>query len=273
MILVTVFSLVLTASLLALWTLRPPSLLPVDLPGTKAHKGHPSKTLIGGGPAILLALLATGLVLGGLDQERTWILLGAIGLGLVDDFRDLPWLPKLVAQGLLAFFAARTLPEVPMSQSLPALILLMNAWNYLDNSDGCLAFTAAGGLLGLALASAPIPFFLLGCLLGFLPFNWPKARFFLGDSGSLFVGLSMGFLLFDLGGVSLPNLGIQLLPLIDLLQVSLVRIFERRPPWIGDRRHIAHLLQHKFPQAAIAPLLGLLSLGLSFALYRLGGIG
>ena len=273
MILVTAFALLLTASLLALWTLRPPSLLPPDIPGSRAHKGHPSITLIGGGPAILLALLATGLVLGGLDLPRTWVLLGALGLGLLDDYRDLPWIPKLLGQCLIAYFAARTLPGAPMSLSLPLLVLLMNAWNYLDNSDGCLAFVAISGLLGLALAGAPIPFFLLGCLLGFLPFNWPRARFFLGDSGSQFVGLTMGLLVFDLGGLSLATLGIQLLPLADLLQVSLVRLLERRPPWIGDRRHLAHLLERWLPKALIAPLLGILSFALSFLLYRSGGIG
>jgi UDP-GlcNAc:undecaprenyl-phosphate GlcNAc-1-phosphate transferase len=273
MILVSAFALIITACLLALWTLRPPSFLPADLPGSKAHKGHPSITLVGGGPAILLTLLATGLLLGGLERPRTWVLLGAIGLGLVDDYRDLPWIPKLGGQCLLAFLAAQTLPTVPLIQSLPLLVLLMNAWNYLDNSDGCLAFVAISGLLGLALAGAPIPFFLLGCLFGFLPFNWPKARFFLGDSGSQFVGLSMGLLVFDLGGLSLAHLGIQLLPLVDLLQVSIVRILERRPPWIGDRRHLAHLLEGRLPKPLPAPLLGILSFGFSFALYRLHGIG
>ncbi len=273
MILVTTFALLLTASLLGLWTLRPPSLLPADIPGTRAHKGHPSITPIGGGPAILLALLATGFVLGGLDKPRTWVLLGALGLGLLDDYRDLHWIPKLLGQCLVAYFAAKTLPHVPLALSLPLLALLMNAWNYLDNSDGSLAFVAICGLLGLALAGAPIPFFLLGCLLGFLPFNWPKAHFFLGDSGSQFVGLSMGLLVFDLGGLSLAHLGIQLLPLADLLQVSLVRLLEGRPPWIGDRRHLAHILERRLPKPLVAPLLGALSFGLSFALYRFGGIG
>ena len=276
MILLSLFALVLCASLLGFWSLRPPSLLPADLPGSQAHKGHPRKTLIAGGPAILLAFLATGLVLGdrgGLSLPRNWALLGALALGLLDDYRHLPWVPKLLGQCLIAYLAARSLPGVSPALSLPLLVLLMNAWNYLDNSDGCLAFVAISGLLGLALAGAPIPYFLLGCLLGFLPFNWPRARFFLGDSGSQFVGLTMGLLVFDLGGLSLAALGVQLLPLADLLQVSLVRLLERRPPWVGDRRHLAHLLERRLPKALIAPLLGLLSFALSFLLYRSGGIG
>ena len=126
---------------------------------------------------------------------------GGVGLiGLIDDLRDLAWPPRLATHCLAAVLALWSLaPDWPLAIVAVALVLAVwhiNLFNFMDGIDGlagsaCLFFCLAvhslsggapGWLGGLLWVTA-------GGALGFLTFNWPPARIFMGDVGSLFLGL------------------------------------------------------------------------------------
>jgi UDP-GlcNAc:undecaprenyl-phosphate GlcNAc-1-phosphate transferase len=151
-----------------------------------------------------------------------------------------------------------------------AALIALNALNTFDNADG-----AAAGISVLALA-APMP--AAACaLLGFLPFNLRRAdesalvgrlpRAILGDSGSHLLGM-----LVLLTPAAWPVLT---LPVLDLIRVSIERIRSGQPPWVGDRRHLAHRLQMRgHSPAAVALALALIacpSVGLGALLERSQG--
>ena len=178
--------------------------------------------------------------------------------GCVAGFLDTRLLTMLDAWGPLGFAASMTL-------TILWIVAVTNAINFLDNMDGL-----AGGVSAIAAAAllvatllnhqwfvAAMLACLLGGLLGFLVFNFPPARIFMGDGGSLPTGFLLAVLTvrttyvdaadptFALGGawygVFLPVL-VLAIPLYDLVAVSLIRIREGRSPWVGDQRHLSHRL-------------------------------
>ncbi len=200
------------------------------------------------------------------------ILAGCVVLhvvGLIDDRKDLgPWL-KLAAQLLVAggvVFAGRIrLLEMmgePVSSiaSVLWLVVIINAFNFLDNIDGLSAGVAAicsAALLAAAAASGQL--FVAGwlCLLGgaalgFLVFNFPPAKIFMGDAGSLVLGFMLGVLsiltTYYRGGSSglyysvFAPVVLLAVPLYDTASVVWLRIRNRRNPMVGDRRHFSHRL-------------------------------
>lgn len=281
----------------------------VDSPGVKGHekalRGVPN---IGGvaiviaavGPIVLalLFLLFNGPVwvaewvpeagdfAGRLASEQgSWwsIVLGAIVLhvlGLVDDRRPLPAVPKLLLQvgvALLVVFGGdmRMLTVLDAWGPLGAatsgvltvvwIVAITNAMNFLDNMDGL-----AGGVAAIAAAVfmtatiinsqffTAIAFGLLcGALIGFLVYNVAPARIFMGDGGSLVVGFLLAALSlrttfvdtadpdFALGsawyGVLMP-LVVLAIPIYDLLSVTFVRIRQGKSPLKGDQQHLSHRL-------------------------------
>ncbi|MEO1007436.1 MAG: MraY family glycosyltransferase [Planctomycetota bacterium] len=200
-------------------------------------------------------------------------LLGLHALGLIDDRRPLgPWL-KL---GLMALpcIAVPLLTDTRMLVLLDALpggyalsvavtaawlLAMTNALNFLDNMDGLaagLAAIASGFLLFTVLAAGQ--WFVAGMLacvagscLGFLPWNFPRARIFMGDGGSLVLGFAMGFLSVRGTYVNaeagnwyaalLPPL-VLAVPLYDLATVVLLRLAQGRSPLVGDLQHVSHRL-------------------------------
>jgi UDP-GlcNAc:undecaprenyl-phosphate GlcNAc-1-phosphate transferase len=202
-----------------------------------------------GGPAIALALCATC----GLDPTAfAWLanawttaaLAAAFAVGLADDLAPRGLTPAQKFSGQLVasvLFAVPAWTEGGWQAAFVVLAALVaqNALNTFDNADGAAAALAMCGLVsGAAVGAAAVA--------GFLPFNlWlgvrdsgsraftPRA--YLGDSGSHFLGLAL--LASPLGWIALC------LPLFDLARVSAVRIAHGIPPWIGDRRHLAHRLQ------------------------------
>jgi len=190
-------------------------------------------------------------------------------VGIVDDRKQLgPWL-KLIAQ-FIAAVAAVGLFDVRVLTALgpwPSAILtaiwlvtITNAFNFLDNMDGLSAGVGAicaAAMLGAA-ASLGQWFVtgwlcvLLGALLGFLPHNFPPARVFMGDAGSLVIGFLLGVLsclttyvrpgeTYYLYGVFVP-LVLMAVPLYDMVSVITLRLKDRRSPMVGDRRHFSHRL-------------------------------
>lgn len=191
-------------------------------------------------------------------------------LGLVDDFKNVKARYKLLVQ-----FAAATAicvagyslkgirinPDLyisfgPLSYVFTILWFMgiSNAVNFIDGMDGLSGVTSAiaalfYGITFLVLGtiqSAIIAFALLGGTIGFLLFNWPKAKIFMGDSGALFLGFALATLPFaeHAGQVQLEHLFIPLsllfFPILDTF-MAIGRRVKRRMPWNSpDKEHVHH---------------------------------
>lgn len=203
-------------------------------------------------------------------------------IGLKDDLIDIPAWKKLVVQ----FFAALILiifgnihfttlhgmlgiyevSEVTgMLLSLILILALMNAFNLIDGIDGLasgLAIVAASVFgvwfyLSGHFQYAIIAFALAGSLAGFFIFNvfGGRNKLFMGDAGSLLVGMVISVLViqfneFNLVGltpfsiVSSPvvSFAIVVVPLVDMIRVMLIRILKGRSPFVADKNHIHHMI-------------------------------
>jgi len=149
--------------------------------------------------------------------------------------------------------------------SILVILTIINAINFIDGIDGnaafltiiaCLVFGIWFHLSG-HLTYALISVAMIGSLLAFLKYNISPAQIFMGDTGSLFVGLMVSVLFikflqlnvytggeFHINGAPGVALGILIIPLADLITVFLERIFSRRSPFKADNRHIHHKLLH-----------------------------
>lgn len=212
--------LLLLRPLLARYTLAKPN----------ARSSHKVPTPQGGGIAILAAtVLVTAAMLiasGGYTAElpRLAVILGsAVALaimGAIDDVRPLEPLPRLALQiaavaAMIATIPAdvKAVPLAPWWLDRAVLLVggvwLVNAVNFMDGIDWMtvaeiVPITAVLALFGLLGALPPaetlVTFCLCGATIGFAPFNRPVARLFLGDVGSLPIGLLLAWLLTVLAG-------------------------------------------------------------------------
>jgi len=207
--------------------------------------------------------------------------------GLLDDLRGLSptrkflWqLSAATAAGLcLALLGVRLdlfleWPSTPIiALTVLWVVAITNAMNFLDNMNGLCAGLGALAAFSLSvtnLRSAEVTVAVVsaavgGACVGFLPYNWPRARIFLGDTGSML----LGFLLAALSvmgvytrGARVPVLAVFTplfvlgVPVLDLVLVLFIRVRMRQPVWVGDRRHISHRLVQRgmHPAAAVATL-------------------
>lgn len=243
----------------------------VDLPdGNLKQHEYPVPYL--GGLAVFLAyLLSLGMVLE-FDRMLLGILLaGTVTLlvGLVDDFGVLTPLAKLAGQGVAIFALLRSgalveLTEVPEGLRWPLaalwLLAVCNAFNILDVLDGLAAGVAAIAGLGIGVVAASTgqfglaaaAFSLSGALTGFVVFNFHPARIYLGDAGSLAVGITLAALALGVrwsdsnpAGFLVPLL-IFAVPLADTVYVSLLRARAGRPFWYGSPDHFPLRLKRVF---------------------------
>jgi UDP-N-acetylmuramyl pentapeptide phosphotransferase/UDP-N-acetylglucosamine-1-phosphate transferase len=179
--------------------------------------------------------------------------------GAIDDIRGLGAVPRLLIQfatvGLVIALLPRDFNVVP---NLPfwlerALLMfgavwLVNLTNFMDGIDWMtvaevVPVTAGVALLGLAGAASASTVLaalaLLGAMIGFAPFNRPVARLFLGDVGSLPVGLMLGWILIMLAGKGHLASAL-LLPLYYLADASITlarRVMRREAVWEAHRTH------------------------------------
>ena len=191
-------------------------------------------------------------------------------LGLIDDYRPLNPLVKLIVQVVVAiylvwFFEIRLLTFLPLQigaiLTVIWIVLLTNVFNFLDNMDGLSAGVAAIVLImfiwvGRTSQQIFVPTMatvLLGALVGFLLYNVNPARIFMGDSGSLPVGYLLGVVSVlttyynpevhqGQWYSALAPLVILAIPLYDFVSVVFLRLRAGQAPWIGDRRHFSHRL-------------------------------
>lgn len=233
------------------------------------------------------------------DPEAIWSILGAalliVIVGVADDLWDLDWMIKLGAQfvaagivvglgGIQIFFIPLGAQIVVSSWasftlSVFAIVIVMNAVNFIDGLDGLVAGVALianavffvysylvvrdlgeSSYFNLAsfLAAA-----LIGVCLGFLPMNWSPSKLFMGDSGALLLGLLMATSAIVLTGGLDPNLlsdndvfgrsqllgafipillpvVIVLLPLLDFGMAIIRRMGRGLSPFSPDRKHLHH---------------------------------
>jgi UDP-N-acetylmuramyl pentapeptide phosphotransferase/UDP-N-acetylglucosamine-1-phosphate transferase len=193
-----------------------------------ARSSHKAPTPQGGGVAVVLGGLAALIAVALLGEVQGLAALAPLGiavallmaLGVIDDIRSLPALPRLALQAVavITVVAAmpadlRALPIVPLvvERSIEAVALLwfVNLVNFMDGIDWITVaetVPVAAGVYILSLFGAVpqtpalVALALLGAMLGFAPFNRPVAKLFLGDGGSLPIGLTMGWLLLQLAG-------------------------------------------------------------------------
>lgn len=242
-----------------------PLLVRYALARPNARSSHTVPTPQGGGIAVIAATLAIGLpavmAMGGtFALPRFAVLAAAILLlallGAVDDIRPLPALPRFILQ--IAAVAAviwlagpgRVLPEaVPLWLERVILILAGTWWvnltNFMDGIDWItvaefVPMTSVLAILGFLGVMSPVAGILAavlcGALLGFAPANRPVARLFLGDVGSLPIGLLTGWLLLSLGAAGHLAAAL-LLPLYYLADATLTLI---RRGMRGERVWEAH---------------------------------
>jgi UDP-GlcNAc:undecaprenyl-phosphate GlcNAc-1-phosphate transferase len=248
--------------------------------------------------------------------DSLWLLLGAatvmMALGLVDDFRGLPWQLRLGVQGAVAALCVWWLEELRLSIFVEAplvtgtlsvlwIMALVNSFNMLDNMDGLSGGVAAisSGILAAVLLTMPDPqtgspqlfvagflLVLVGSLLGFLSHNRPPARIFMGDAGSYFIGFSIAAatLLATFTGYHsarqhtiLAPLCVLAVPLYDLTSVLWIRLREGRSPFVGDKSHFSHRLVElgmTKPQAVLTIYLTTATCGLgALLLHQVNALG
>jgi UDP-GlcNAc:undecaprenyl-phosphate GlcNAc-1-phosphate transferase len=185
----------------------------VDRPDRKL-KNHKDPVAYLGGLAVYLAFLLTLALTFDLSREILGILLSGtiiVILGIIDDFKVLPPKIKFIGQAIAAFVLIKSgiyiklvfLPLwINIILSFLWLMVITNAFNIIDVMDGLA--TGIGCLVSIILfivaimnqhvLIAILTIALAGALLGFLRYNFEPAKIYLGDTGSLFIGLLLGAL-------------------------------------------------------------------------------
>lgn len=193
--------------------------------------------------------------------------------GLVDDRKRLGPFVKLAIQAgvaiVAAFFADIRVEMFIQNRVITTLlsafwmVLIINAFNFLDNMDGASAgiavivsailFTAAAVSGQVFVGGLAILF--IGTLLGFLVFNFPPAKIFMGDAGSLPLGFIVALLSLKTTyyhqetarawyPVLIPLISMAV-PLYDFLSVTFLRIKQGKSPFVGDTQHFSHRLRKR----------------------------
>lgn len=252
----------------------------VDRPGGhKAHEGHIPAV---GGLAIAIGVLGPALVLLPATPQLIALALAAVilvAVGVLDDIFDISWRYRIVAQIVAALvlvyvggvkveqiggvftFVQMDLGLLSIPFTVVATVGLINALNMLDGVDGLagsVTLCAVAMLLSAAAYSGNVPLvsellFTAGGLAGFLVFNLrspvlPRARIFLGNSGSALIGLIVAWASFRLtqspSHPVTPVLAPFLIapPVIDAIALAARRILQGRSPVAADRTHIHHIL-------------------------------
>jgi len=219
------------------------------------------------------------------DPRMVWVLLAGslmLSTGLLDDFRPLHPYTKLVAQiiaGCLVVLAeiqiSIPIPWLTIPLTIGWLVLVVNAFNLMDNMDGLSAGIGVIAAVFLTWRSiqagqwliAIVSASLAGATLGFLRYNLPPAKIFMGDTGSQVLGLGLGSMALMgpwtqssrlLGILALPTL-LLAVPIFDTLFVTIQRLLHGRHPFQGGTDHLSHRLS----------ILGLTTRQVVFSLYGL----
>lgn len=258
----------------------------------RADRWHAKPTALFGGVGIALTVfIVYGALVG--FREAPMLLAGAaviFGVGLVDDLIGLKPYTRLIAEIAVAsayvFFGYRLawVESLTLDAMLTMfwIVGLTNAFNLLDNMDGLsggISIIAGSALLAsLALNHGPTSDVLylaslLGAIGGFLVYNFHPASVFMGDSGSLFIGLSLAVLTLaspygthassNVLSIVIGPLMIAMVPIFDTTLVTVSRILSGRSAAQGGRDHSSHRLvaMGLSERGAVAVLWSLAALG------------
>ena len=194
-------------------------------------------------------------------------------LGLWDDLKKLGPFSKLGIQFVVALIAAGFadirveffIENKIITSALSAvwIVLIINAFNFLDNMDGAsagIAVIVASILLTAAVVSGQVfvgglAIIFIGTLLGFLVFNFPPAKIFAGDAGSLVIGFFLALLSLRTTYYHQAQSGrwypvfipfiVMAVPLYDFISVTALRIKQGKSPFVGDTQHFSHRLKKR----------------------------
>jgi len=210
-------------------------------------------------------------------------------IGVYDDFYDADFKLKFFIQIIIAkllidngfiinnYYGLFGLYEIPylLAQFTTVFVFLVivNAFNFIDGIDGLAISFAIFSILGFEYLNESNQLTLLNtiCIGSLIPlyyFNFKKEnKIFLGDAGSLFLGSLLALNTFHFldanqvvrnGNRVLLSVAVLLYPLIDLLRVFIIRINQKKSPFVADKKHIHHYLQKKLKSHTKTVLLLLL---------------
>ncbi len=211
-------------------------------------------------------------------------------LGLWDDKKHLGPFFKLIVQFVIAICAAYFadirveffIENKILTSLLSAfwIVFIINSFNFLDNMDGLSAgiaiiassiFFSISVLNGQVFISG-IAIVFIGTLLGFLAFNFPPAKIYMGDAGSLVIGFFIALLSVRTTyyheeaqsgrwySVLVPLI-VLAVPLYDFISVTFLRIMQGKSPFVGDTQHFSHRIKkHGFSDTQTALILYLATL-------------
>lgn len=227
---------------------------------------HTNPTPYLGGVAIVLVAFAVSPFLDQWEAEAVVILAGALLLGVVgllDDIRNLPPAPRLIAEVIAALMAAAVGAKVDLfggaidiALTVLWLVAVTNAFNIVDNMDGAAGGIAAASAVGLAVAAGMQEQVLVGGMaavtagacLGFLVHNWYPAKIFMGDAGTLPLGYLLAAIALKLRfpaphASSIAAIVLFTAPaLFDMTLVVISRTARGKPVYQGGVDHTSHRL-------------------------------
>ena len=238
----------------------------IDVPN--ARSSHTVPTPRGGGVAIVLTFLLAmvGLMLSGAEQIRILLALGGAGaliavIGFMDDHGHIAARWRLLGHFIAAAWMFGWLGGLPplllfgwtldlgwLGGALAAfyLVWLLNLYNFMDGIDGIASIEAITACLGAAWlywlgglsGAAMLPLLLAAAVAGFLYWNFPPAKIFMGDAGSGFIGIVLGGLSLQAAWVSPPMFWCWLI-LLGVFIVDATYTLVRRS-LRGDKVYEAH---------------------------------
>ncbi|MBM4221360.1 MAG: undecaprenyl/decaprenyl-phosphate alpha-N-acetylglucosaminyl 1-phosphate transferase [Gammaproteobacteria bacterium] len=276
----------------------------VDHPG--GRKTHDHETPLVGGLAIFLTVLAMHALTGGIPGNSLSLLAAmvlAVAIGMADDAHEIGHRSKFIAQLAVALIVVSGtsvhmthfgdllgLGEIHLGKwtvlvSIVSIVGMMNAINMIDGVDGLAGSVVLPPMLVYAWLAAAhgdgrTAFELLvlaGATAGFLFFNlrssWrPRALVFLGDTGSLLLGLLLAWYSMIMAGrdgaaiCPITAVWILSVPLLDMGSVMLLRIFRRKSPFHADRQHMHYvLLDAGYSVGQVVGIMTITSLGFGLA--------
>jgi len=250
----------------------------VDRPNA-SHKSHKKPVPYLGGVAIIIGVIAVSYSASLFSQFTSstfWLATSVLGpalalglIGLWDDLKNLPPLPRFIAQSVAGIFTASILiisdsvgnpTGSPVFDSLITIIWVVgicNSINFFDNLDGGAAGTVAISSIALAYLALSGDQYLIaalstvtaGATLGFLVWNKSPAKIYMGDAGALFLGVLLATLTVRFepttqSPISAYFVPIFLLaiPILDTTVAVLSRIRRHISPFQGGQDHLSHRL-------------------------------
>ncbi len=238
-----------------------------DFPEGDNLKIHKTHVPIFGGMAMLLAICLSLLFFGFLDARFVYTALGCFCVFFLGLWDDLKWKhislrkPHIkffflifcsLASSLFLYLAGINFYLFPFLTFFYVFILI-NAVNYQDGMDGQAGFLVLISLLGFYFLSfisgnnfsSVVSLLFSGAVAGFLAYNFPPAKIFMGDSGAYLLGFILAVLAIIFSKDIAAHLFIIGLPLFDGVYSNIRRVFKGKSIFLGDREHFYDKMLNK----------------------------